>query len=115
MDILVIKEKIDNKILRSFLEHPFPDMVKLVVDIDKKKIALGGEMHADAEEVLLEEGSAQKDLWGANIYPDETDEHKIEYSSFINIRPSQNNRSMEVGDSEIRRKMEDIIRTLIEV
>jgi len=45
-------------------------MVKFVVDIDLIKLAVGGEMHADAELVLLEEGSSQESLWGANIYPE---------------------------------------------
>ncbi len=104
----------DNNELRSLLGSPFSDMVKIVVDIEQKKIALGGEMHADAEERLLNQGSKQEDLWGANIYPDRTDE-KIEYTSLINIRPSQNNRSMEVQDHEIRNAMKRIVEEYIEL
>ena len=44
-------------------------MVKYVVDVERGVVAIGGELHADAEQVLLEQGSRQADLWGANYYP----------------------------------------------
>jgi len=49
----------------------FEDMVKYVVDVQRRVIAIGGELHADAEQILLnlEDGSRQEDLWGANYYP----------------------------------------------
>ena len=37
----------------------------------------------------------------------------IEYTAFINIRPSLNNRSMEIEDDDIRKKVKDIINKLI--
>jgi len=40
-------------------------MVKAVVDIDQRIMAIGGELHSDEEAVLLEQGSLQKNLWGA--------------------------------------------------
>ena len=42
-------------------------MVKFVVDIKLKKMGVGGEMHSDAEELLINEGSDQEDIWGANL------------------------------------------------
>jgi len=56
-------------VLRALTEHWFGDMVKLVVDIDRGLIAIGGELHADAEAVLLEHGSRHADVWGANDRP----------------------------------------------
>ena len=112
MDITIIREKISNTTLRSYLNNPFPEMVKFVVDIEKKVIALGGEMHADAEQVLLADGSEQRNLWGGNIYPDEPSD-TLEYSSLINIRPSQNNRAMEVQDEGIRSRIQAIVRQLV--
>lgn len=112
-DIKIIKEKINEDELRSFLNKPFPDMIKFVVDIEEKIIGLGGEMHMDAEQVLLKNGSEQKNLWGANIYPDKADEEKIEYESLINIRPSQNNRSMQIQDKELKIKIKIIVDKLL--
>lgn len=110
--IKIIKNKISKKELKSFLGKPFDDMIKFVIDAGKEIVALGGEMHADAEEVLLEAGSKQKDLWGGNIYPDAPEGVKIEWSSFINIRPSQNNRSMEIQDENLKEKLNVIVNKL---
>lgn len=82
-------------------------MIKYVVDIDKRLIALGGEMHADAEQILIDSDSLQENLWGANIYPWKNPP-EIEYTSLINIRPTIGNRSMEIQDEKIREKVKSI-------
>lgn len=112
-DIKIISKKISKRELRSFLGKPFDDMIKFVVDVRKEIVALGGEMHADGEQILLEKGSKQKNLWGGNIYPNAKGSRKIEYISLINIRPSQNNRSMEIKDKTLRTKIESVIKKLI--
>ena len=70
-------------------------------------------MHADAEALLLDDGSRQEHLWGANYYPGRGPEQCIEFTSLINIRPSQDNRSMEVGDEGIRARIREITFRLI--
>ena len=37
--------------------------MKYVVDVERGLIALGGELHVEAVEALLEAGSRQADLW----------------------------------------------------
>jgi len=88
----------------------FGDLVKAVVDIDRQLVALDAQLHVDLEELLLEEGSKQKDLWGINLYPDlfGTDNF-IEFDSMINIRPSHNNNSRNVEDEETRKQIITII------
>ncbi len=114
--IRIVKERISNRELREFLDHPFPEMVKCVVDIEEEIVALGGELHADAEQLLLEEEEcSQRNIWGANVYPDATPDKKIDYTALINIRPSQNNRAMEVQDSEIRDRMKSVLHKLLEL
>jgi hypothetical protein len=107
-DIVVVSTRIDPEVLAGLVERFFEDMVKYVVDVERKVAAVGGELHADAEQVLLEGGSRQNDLWGANYYPGRGAEECIEYTSLINIRPSQGCRSMVVEDPEIR----DLVREL---
>lgn len=58
--------------------------------------------------MLLAQGSQQADLWGANYYPDRSPEDCIEYTSLINIRPAQGNRSMLIADEAIRERVRDI-------
>jgi hypothetical protein len=111
-DIVIVSTRIKSEILARLVER-FGDMVKYVVDIEQKVAAVGGELHADAEEVLLEHGCHQNNLWGANYYPGLGSDDCIEYTSLINIRPSQHNRSMEVEDPQIRQQIRDLTFFLI--
>ncbi len=112
-DILFISSRIDPAQLRRLVGAYFTDMVKYVVDVRRRVIGIGGELHADAEHLLLEDGSRQQDLWGANYYPGEGPEGCIEYTALINIRPAQGNRSMEVADESTRRAIREITFELI--
>lgn len=85
-------------------------LIKIVVDIRRSTLAGGGEMHADCEALLLERGSEQDDLWGANWYPAE---QQIEFESLINIRPRQGNRSIIIQSDDIRSKVAAITRELL--
>jgi hypothetical protein len=111
--IEIIKEKIDKEYLKKFLDNPFKEMIKFVVDIEKEIIALGGELHSDAEEILTKNGSDNRNLWGGNLYPSGEKNNQIEYTSLINIRPSQDNPSMEIQSQEIKTKVDQIIDKLI--
>lgn len=62
----------------------YDNMTKIVVDLRRRVLAGGGEMHCDCEAVLLEGGSEQEDLWGANWFPPQ---QRIAFESLINIRP----------------------------
>ncbi len=65
--------------------HP-EDVLVLEQRIERAVIAIGGELQADAEQILLEHGSRPADLWGANYYPGRGREGCIEFTSLINIR-----------------------------
>jgi hypothetical protein len=96
---MIIKDKINKEILES----PF---AKAVVDIERELISLGCDLHIDCAEELIKDGSKDPDLWGLNIYPD----WRIDFISLINIRPNRDNRSMEIKNEEIRRKIEEIVK-----
>lgn len=114
MDIIVIKTKIDQKMLENLNEHWFKTFVKFVVDIRTKEIAVGGELHSDAEQLLLERGSKQSDLWGGNFFAGKPPEHQVEYTSLINIRPHDNNYSMEIEDDDIRKSVENLVKLYLQ-
>jgi hypothetical protein len=102
--IRLLKEKAVLSDIRDMLEQ-YEDMIKIVVDIRRRILSGGGEMHADCESVLLEEGSEQDDLWGANWYPEE---QRIEYESLINIRPRLGNKNILIQDENLRKQVEAI-------
>lgn len=113
MDVRIITQPITRAELKMIAIERFGDLVKAVVDIETKIMALGGELHADEEAALLERGSVQSNLWGINLYPNITDENWIEFDSMINLRPSQNNRSRSVEDETIRKKIIEIVNNLV--
>ena len=62
--------------------------------------------------MLLEDGSRQEDIWGADWYP----ESRIgDFGALINIRPHQGNRGMEIESPKLRERIETIIRALFQV
>jgi hypothetical protein len=111
--VIVRDSRIESAELRRLVLLFFEDMVKYVVDVERGVIGLGGEMHADAEQLLLEDGSRQADLWGANYYPGRGREGCIEYTSLINIRPAAGNRSMEIQDPVVRERVEALTWALV--
>lgn len=106
--ILILDNKIEPRELRRLAQAYFHDMVKLVVDVRRRLVGVGGQLHADAERLLLEGGSRQADLWGANYYPGRGEEKCLEYTALINIRPAEGNRSMEIVDEALRRTIREI-------
>ena len=111
--IIVIERRIEPAELGRLVALYFEDMVKYVVDVERKIAAVGGELHADAEALLLDRGSRQADLWGANYYPGRGPDGCIELTALINIRPAQGNRSMAVEDPGVRDRMREITFALL--
>ena len=102
-DVLTLDE------LKQMASTMFENMVKAVVDVERKLIALDAELHSDLEALLLQDGSKQKDLWGINLYPEMQGDEFIEFDSMINMRPSQSNRSRGVDNQETRKKITEIV------
>ena len=100
--------------LRSLAEGMFGDLVKAVVDVGQGTMAVGGELHADEEALLITEGSSQGDLWGINLYPDRHGGPDfVEFDSMINLRPSQGNRSRSIDDPARQAAIVEIVARLV--
>ena len=69
-------------------------------------------MHADCESALLEDGGAQENIWGADWNPAS---RQATFESLINIRPRQDNASMEFLDPQHRARATQIARQLLEL
>jgi hypothetical protein len=63
MTIHIVRQRVTEKETNEMLEEP-KTYIKLAVDVERDILAGGGEYHADCEEVLLEDGSRQEDIWG---------------------------------------------------
>ena len=107
--IVLLRDKAEPIQIREMLEE-YSSMIKIAVDIRRNSLAGGGEMHADCEQVMLENGSEQDDIWGANWYPSD---QRIEFEALINIRPVLGNRGMLIQSQEIRNVVEATARSIL--
>ncbi len=110
MAVVIIEDKVTPEQL-VLVQEEYGEYVKVVVDIERNILAAGGEWHADAEKVLLEEGSRQENLWGGGV---NLVKRKVDFVSLINMRPVLSN-SQEVMNQEIRDKMEAVMRSVFEL
>ena len=112
-DIIITDKKISHDQLKAQCDRWFGDMVKLAVDVERCVVAVGGDLHADGEALLIKDGSNPDDIWGANLYPLNDPNDRIEYTALINIRARRENPSMEILDPGIRERMKQIVESLI--
>lgn len=110
--IVIIRQPATAEQLAYMSEAFGPSFIKLAVDVEREILAGGGELHADCEAALLEDGSQQAQVWGADWYPPD---REVGFESLINIRPHQQNVTLELQIPELRAKVETIIRHLLEV
>lgn len=110
----IIKDSISRKELIDIAKKQFGDLVKAVVDTEQRIMAIGGELHADEEVVLIEQGGSKREYtWGINLYPEKKEGEWIEFDSVINLKPSFGNRSRGVDDPEIQKKIRNIVEKLV--
>jgi len=109
----IVKDKISIDELEKMAKMMFGDLVKAVVDIEKEIMVVDGELHADEEAILLQNGSKQNNLWGINIYPKRVGKEGIEFDSMINLRPSLDNFSRGIKDIRIQKKIIEIVKKLV--
>jgi len=83
--------------------------IKLAIDVRRGILPGGAAMHADCEAVLLEDGSQQEDIWGADWDPGA---QQLTFEALINIRPRQANPSMDIQAADTREAMERIVMRL---
>lgn len=106
---MIIRSKVDEQTLKK-LGQKITNYIKFVVDVRREILAAGSERHFEDEQVLLGDGSEQKDLWGGGL---DLETNELDFDSMINLRPNDGNSSREVLSPETRAKMERIVRNLL--
>jgi hypothetical protein len=114
MRLIAPPEKISKTALQKMAESMFGNLVKAVVDVERGLMAVGGELHADEETLLLEAGSKPQHLWGINLYPKKDEQEWIEFDSVVNLKPALGHRSQGVDDPTIRQQIVTIVKQLVE-
>lgn len=106
---LIIREKADEETIKKVAQD-LNGYIKVIVDVERRILAAGGARHFEGEKLLLEDGSRQEDLWGGGL---DLATDGFDFDSIINLRPSQDNPSREVLSQATRKRVEEIIRSLL--
>lgn len=109
----IITNQITRQELKEMADKMFGNFVKAVVDVNKEIMAIDGELHADEEALLMENGSKSEGIWGINLYPDIQDDSWIEFDSMINLKPALGNRTRGVENQQVREKIIQIVNKLV--
>ncbi len=111
MKIHLLRKRANDQQVREMLGS-LETYIKVAVDVERRILAGGGELHADCEAVLIGNGSRQENIWGADWIPSG---RKVIFQSLINMAPQRNNPSMEIQDPKIRSIVETIVRNLLDI
>ena len=113
MAILILRSKASPEQIGEMAKD-YQGYIKLVVDVERKILAGGGEKHVDGEQLLLKDGSKQEDLWGGGIdWETKEMDYNMDYNSVINLRPRQENPSRDILSLEIRKRFDRIVKELL--
>lgn len=92
------------------MQQALETYIKLAVDVRREVLAGGGIMHADCEAMLLQDGSRQEDIWGADWEPTA---QVLTFVALINIRPAQGNPSMQILASDVRDAVSRVVHNIL--
>lgn len=113
-EIRIIKTPISRSELKKIAEERYGDLVKAAVDIEQEIMAVGGELHIDELTRLVEwEGSKHENIWGVNIYPENSVDEFIEFDSMVNIKPDLGNRTRDVDNKDLKEKIIQVVNKLV--
>jgi len=114
MAVYILDKKINREELTKIAKETFDSLVKGAVDVEKEKIAIGGEWHSECQEMLVEQGSDGRKVWGFNARLDQPKEDRLEFFSLINIKPSLGVKDMEIQDETVKRAIKAVVDKFIE-
>jgi hypothetical protein len=112
MEIKILDSRIDVEDLRDFSQTWYLDFLKGCVDLENRKVAVGGDYHIESCELLTSAGGKHTDIWGFNIRFLDNKKYLVEFDSLVNIKPKINNGRM-VNDLELQDKICELIKEYI--
>ena len=109
MSIHLLRERATPEQMLEMLAE-FGSYIKFAVDIQRNLAAGGGELHADCKKALLEDGSREEAVWGADWDPFS---RTVKFEALINIQPRQDNPTLQILDPAIRTQVEAALLPLL--
>lgn len=101
MGIIIVKDKLTQEDIKTAREE-HDIYIKITIDIKQEIVAIGGEYHADAEKVLIENfNSKNSNIWGGGY---SITRNEFRTDAMLNLKPNLGNNSMEIINAEARKK-----------
>jgi hypothetical protein len=107
----IISKQINLDDLKKLAEAIGGFYIKVVVDLEKEVLVAGAKMHVEEEQMLINEGSSQENLWGGGY---DIESKQITYDSIINNKPEKNP-SSDILDADVRKKFGAIVKKLLDI
>ena len=115
MSIKILDNKINIEEVKKLADFWYGTMIKGTVDVELRRVALGGDYHIESSEILTSSGSKFEDVWGFNIRFEENKDGVLEFDSMVNIKPNFGNRSRGINNQEVIKKATHIIYKFIDL
>ena len=115
MSIKILDNKINIEEVKKLADSWYGTMIKGTVDVELRRVALGGDYHIESSEILTSSGSKFEDVWGFNIRFEENKDGVLEFDSMVNIKPNFGNRSRGINNQEVIKKATHIIYKFIDL
>src|SRR3989344_6944634 len=115
MNIQILDHKISMEEVKKLADSWYGTMIKGTVDVEQKKVALGGDYHIESSEMLTNSSSKFEDVWGFNIRFEENPDGVLEFDSMVNIKPNFSNRSRGINNEEVKKKATEVIYKFIDL
>ena len=98
--VIITKREPFTKEEIAVLLDEYDPYIKTVIDVTQHICSAGMNRHFEGEQILLNDWqSKQSEVWGGGI---DTETKEIDFNSFINIRPRDNNPKNEILSEALR-------------
>ena len=101
MSIQILEKPMTLTQVREIAKEWYGIMIKGTVDVERNKVAIGGDYHMESAELLVKDGSNHNNVWGFNIWFE--GDRVLEFDSLVNIKPALGSRNRALEDKNIIR------------
>jgi len=108
MLIVIVKNHLSKQEFEE-ARRDYETYIKITIDLVSEVVALGGGYNADAEKLLLADGSRQDDIWGGGV---NLETGQFETNAIINLRTGKND-STEILDPAKRKRFLALARKVL--
>ncbi len=107
MALVIVDKKTSKEDIKTAREE-YPEYIKITADLEKEIVIIGGEYHADAENILSEKfNSKRSDIWGGGY---NISSGNFEVNAILNLKPGMND-STDILDPEIRKRFLEVVKS----